>query len=447
VDRLCRLAAAILLAVAMGLGVPSGSAWADDESSPVQSVSATLTLRLSGGKSTYFVGETIPLELEFCGRAAADYYFSTSDIRRRPRGYERFLATPEEVVEDPLHDDFTSFGFAGSILSSWHPLDGRPFVLRAELNEWVRFTRPGAYRVSVVSRRLERYSRAPAPTLTSNTIELEILESPAGWAQSQLARALTGLDAGNADERRRALRELQYLDTREAARELVRRYGEGGDELQPDWRSALMASRFRREMVSAMDARVDAGDPLPAGFIGDLASLRALLDVGPGAALAGARFEVELATRCAAARRWVERLDRRPSMPALAAAMTSGEDSKECPTGLAGLLGRHPALAREALASLPSDRQAILLKYGWAAIGGNWAVPAIEEVYRRSTPGGGFLSAGDEALRRLAELDPARGRALAGEEIRSGAHGITADTLHALVPDPLPGMDDALVAR
>ena len=35
-------------------------------------VDATLTVRLSAGKSTYAMGELIPLELEFRGRAGPD---------------------------------------------------------------------------------------------------------------------------------------------------------------------------------------------------------------------------------------------------------------------------------------------------------------------------------------------------------------------------------------
>lgn len=442
VDDLLRASAAPLLM----LSLASGAALAAD-ALEAEAVSATLSVRLAAGKSTYFLGETIPLELEFRGRAAPDFYFSTASVERRPGGHERFVVTPEEAVEDPLNDYFSSFGFVGSILSSWHPLDGTPLVLRAELNQWLRFTRPGAYDLSVVSRRLERYSRAPAPELTSNTVAFDVVEPPRGWARSQLARARSALSSGTGDERGRAVRELQYLNTRDAAVELVRHYGEGGDELQSDWASALMASAFRREIVSAMESRLEAGGVLPAGFIGELAKLRALLDHGAGQAHARERFEAELALRCDYTRRWIEHLDRRPSAPALAAAMTGVEAGGECASGLPDLLARQPVLARQAFASLPPERQAILLRFGWPAIAGTWAVPAIEDAYRRSTPGRRFPSPGDEALRRIGALDPERGRSLAIEELRTGAHEIGADTLLSLLPDPLPGLDEALLAR
>jgi hypothetical protein len=58
-----------------------------------------------------------------------------------------------------------------------------------------------------------------------------------------------------------------------------------------------------------------------------------------------------------------------------------------------------------------------------------------------------FPGAGDAALRRLAELAPSRGRALAIEEIRTGAHGLVPDTLLSLVAPPVPGLDEALSAR
>ena len=114
------------------------------ELAPLLEVDATLTVRLSAGKSTYATGELIPLELEFRGRADADYYFSTSSADRlRSMGRERSAVTPTVGVDDPLSEYFSSVGVVGSVVSGWHPLDGTPLVLRACLNDWVRFTRPG----------------------------------------------------------------------------------------------------------------------------------------------------------------------------------------------------------------------------------------------------------------------------------------------------------------
>jgi hypothetical protein len=66
-------------------------------------VDAKLTVRLSAGKTTYAVGEVIPLELEFRGRAEPDYYFWTGTYDRSGRmGYETYDVAPEGGYDDPL---------------------------------------------------------------------------------------------------------------------------------------------------------------------------------------------------------------------------------------------------------------------------------------------------------------------------------------------------------
>ena len=442
INRLSRLH--WLLVLGATLGAPGAEGGAPPSAA---SVDATLTVRLATGRSTYAVGERIPLELAFRGRAGADYYFSTSSGDRGP-GLERFLVTPGDGVLDPLEDLFSSFGIAGSVLSGWQPLDGTPLVLRADLNEWARFTRPGEYQLSLESRRLQRYSRAPAPLVVSNSVAIRVVEAPRGWAAAEQSRALAFVAGGDGRERKQALSVLRYLGTKDAGLALVRHYGEGGDELRSDWFAGVVASPFRRDVVGAMEARVDAGEPLPAGFVGDLARMRSLLDFGAGTAQGRERFEAQQAASCDYTRRFVSRLRERPSAAGLAAALASAGDGGEgCDTGLASLLAAHPSEARDGFNSLPATAQAMLLQYGWDEIAGTWTLPSLLELYRGWVGDLRFSGAGDHALRRIVELDPVQGRSLAIAEIVSGTQGITADTLLALVEDPLPGLDDALRAR
>src|SRR5207237_4247053 len=120
-------------------------------------VRASVVVRLTAGTSTYHVGERIPFELEFRGVGEADYYFATGTCGPLGRFVnEDVVATPADAVEDPLADVFASLGYAGSCLSSFHALDDAPLIVEGSLNDWVRFTRPGAYTVVVSSRRLQR---------------------------------------------------------------------------------------------------------------------------------------------------------------------------------------------------------------------------------------------------------------------------------------------------
>jgi len=84
-----------------------------------------MVVRLAAGKTTYHVGEEIPLELEFRGTSGdEDYSFSTASYDGSGRmRMEKYEITPREGFVDPLSDLFASGNFIGGGMSSWHPLD------------------------------------------------------------------------------------------------------------------------------------------------------------------------------------------------------------------------------------------------------------------------------------------------------------------------------------
>jgi len=413
-----------------------------------ETVEATLVVRVAPGKSMYAMGELIPLELEFHGRGGPDWYFDTVGGGVGVRSRERYVVTPAGGHEDPFAEYFASVGVVGSVLSGWHPLDGTPFVVRMRLNDRVRFTKPGDYRLVIESNRLERYSRKLAPALVSNPVILHVRAASPAWAEVELARAVAAVESGRPDEVREGAAVLRHLGTRGAASALVSHYGAGGRELRLDWSVALAAAPHRAEVVRAMEARVDAGDPVPPGFVRDLALLRSWLDL-PGAPY-GPRFERQKAAECDYTRRSISSLVRRePSTAGLSAALVALEDPPDpaCEASLVPLLEKDPVAARQAFLALPGETQALLLGYRWDAIRSPWIQPALESLYESWRGNLRFPGAGDAALRRLTALAPSRGRALAIEEIRTGAHGLVPDTLLSLVEPPLAGIDEALGAR
>ena len=410
-------------------------------------VDATLTVRLPAGKSTYAVGELIPLELEFRGRAEPDYFFSTTSGDRLGGGGERYEVTPAGGSDDPMAEFFSSVGIVGSILSSWHPLDGSPLVIRVHLNEWVRFTRPGEYRLVAESTRLGRYSREPAPTLTSSPLTLRIETPTPEWSAAEVARAVAALEGRGPGTAREGAAILRHLGTKDAALALVSHYGVGEDA-RVDWLAGLVASPHRAEIVEAMESRLYAGDPPPPGLLRELALLRSFLDL-PGSSYE-ARLERQKAAECDYARRALEGLGRgTPSTEELKAALAALEELLEPPseTSLPALLGAHPSTAREAFLALPRPTQALLLGYRWSSIAGPWILPALEVVYDKWRGDSRFPGVGDAALRRIAETDPARGRSLAIDEIRTGDHGLAPQTLTSLLGESVPDLDQALGER
>lgn len=435
----------VLLAIV--LAAPGGHAAAGPD--PPEAVDATLTVRLPAGRSTFAMGEIVPLDLEFRGRAGPDWYFSTASYDRSGRmGHERYLVTPAEGHDDPLEEYYASVGVIGGGLSSWHPLDGTPFVLRVRLNEWVRFTRPGEYRLVVESQRLGRYSRQAAPAVRSSPVPLRIEAARPEWAAAELDRAVAGVEGRGPVSPSEAAAILRHLGTREAALAMVRLHGTGGPRLRFDWSAGLAASPHRAVIAKAMEARVDAGEPLPAGFVRDLALLRSMLDRPAGSY--AERFEVQKTAECDYARRSVDALSRRkPSVADLSAALRALEEPPDpaCASSLSPLLAADPAASREAFLALPAPTQALLLEHRWTSIRGPWTRPALEALYAGWRGDSRFPGAGDAALRRLVEVAPTKGRPLALEEICTGARGLAPDTLVSLVEGPVPGIDEALRAR
>ena len=160
----------------------------------------------------------------------------------------------------------------------------------------------------VESTRLGRYSREPAPTLSSSPVALHIETPTPEWAAAEVARAVAALEGRGPGTAREGAAILRHLGTKDAALALVSHYGAGGRALRFDWTAGLVASPHRAEIVEAMEARVDAGEPLRAGFVRDLALLRSFLDL-PGGSYAE-RFERQKAAECDYARRSLEALGR-----------------------------------------------------------------------------------------------------------------------------------------
>ena len=154
------------------------------------------------------------------------------------------------------------------------------------------------------------------------------------------------------------------------------------------------------------------------------------------------------ADECAYMNRWGRVVTRRGASPdALAGLLASRVESAGCETDVADLMARHPVAARVAFLALPAETQSRLLEYRWTALDRDWIQPALEELLEKWTGDSRFPGAGDWALKRIVELDRARGRSLLLGEVRTGAHGLTSDTLTLLLGDPPPDLDSTLIAR
>jgi len=194
-------------------------------------------LEISTVKRVFFMGEMIPLRLAFTASGPDSYYTETmtGDRSYRLDWAEAFVVDPVEAAEDPLEGKLV--GSLGGLSGGPELLSTKPFLLERVLNEWVRFRMPGTYRVYVLSHRVwssEKLEQAGhgqwGAVLVSNILTLEVRPTPPEWAAEQLAAAVKTLNAPishrgeDRENRIRAGNILRFLDTRQAAAELVKRW-------------------------------------------------------------------------------------------------------------------------------------------------------------------------------------------------------------------------------
>ena len=206
-----------------------------------------LQLRVSTKASVYRQGELIPLELSFTSKAADRYQVNMATYDRSGRmGYEKFLVEPQDAAADPLAVYFKSAsGLLGGGITNFKFLSDSAYVVRLDLNEWVRFDSPGHYRVTVTSCRVSdapgnmNFYKGVIQDLKSNSIELEVVAPDSPWQDAQLKKILVDLDQPSkpgpflTESRAAALRALRYLGSPDAAVELAHHMR--GEENQFDW--------------------------------------------------------------------------------------------------------------------------------------------------------------------------------------------------------------------
>ncbi len=107
-------------------------------------------------KTEFFFGEVIPLELRFTSTQPRAFLTDSrlQDRVGRMNYTEEFVAAPASLSEDPLQGLQGGQGGMGGLSGGPVLLSEKPFAFERVLNEWVRFRKPGEYRVYVVSRRV-----------------------------------------------------------------------------------------------------------------------------------------------------------------------------------------------------------------------------------------------------------------------------------------------------
>jgi hypothetical protein len=446
--------------------------------------SVRFELATKGGRKVFRVGEPIELEFRFT-YSGSDPYHAVQDFSGRRVAFQspdRFIVEPAQSVTDPFSDyRFETFeNPLGRPPSAWK-LSATPTVLGRWLNDWVSLRKPGHYRITAESGVVATGSPSfvlvpledllppnppppPPPrflSLRSNSIEIDIVEPEAGWAERVLADSVAAI--GKPQDPNSVLKEpaitiqpvepnqepvsvgaatvLRFLGTRDAALAVVRQYPVAGHGIA-EIHAGLWASPHRADVIDAILTQMKQPDfPIDRWFEEGI-QLAAATRVGPrssndpragdpnwGISYAAAYPDAVAFIRAAIAPSIEAKSGTARALSELT--MYRGEIARSDPSGMAAL--------RRVFADLPPETQMSFF--------GN---PRLFDVARwkeiaRSIATSASASR-DLALLRFYELDPVTARALIYDRIRNGHYGEEPREL-LFLPDPLlPEFDEVLAS-
>lgn len=443
-----------------------------ESSAPSQPEGASLLLSLKGGDQQFHVGEVIPLQLSFSSSIPGRYRVDMASYDRSGRmTSEEFHLEPRDGWSDPLTDYFDSglFSFMGGGGRGIPELGTEPKTIDLDLNEWVRFDRPGHYRLSVSSSRVQPKDRSSSGerfTITSNEVDFEIVPADLEWAQQQVARSVTAFSSTDQDAAAHAARTLRFLGTENAVSAIVEKFRGDEDGYDLDYLFGLIGSPNRAFVVHEIAAALDVNDhPISPVFLRTLAVLAYRLDhpeplpSPPSFALGPDDSAWQLWRQQSKERedslkpymrRYLGRLrdslnhkTDRAFAEGLISIMIEGTESGVLEDADLGEFftqtrDRIPALFLQ----LPKGSQESLLSFWWEQIRSPEMAPVLRKLYD-ATPS---FERG-EYLRLINDLDHIQARNLVLEDMQRANPTLLYDGLHILGNEPLPAIDHILARR
>lgn len=156
-----------------------------------------LVLRTTDGRSTFHLFETIPIELNFSSAPPSAYSIELDETTNFAGAANRFEVSSTDSV-------FLTLSQIASVsavccTSNKRYLTRNVLTLKRELTDYLRFEKPGAYSLFLVTNRVFRKLgrqddfNPSKLTLTSNILELTILPDDPGWDSQQLTTTLRKL--------------------------------------------------------------------------------------------------------------------------------------------------------------------------------------------------------------------------------------------------------------
>jgi hypothetical protein len=223
------------------------------------------TLAVTKSPAVYHLGERIVCKLSFSTTTPGKYGIDSAGPLKESRGSvpETFTAIPKGGTADPYVDlsRQLGFGYGGDLLSSYNKLSSQPYVVRTDLNQWLRFVKPGVYRLRAQSSRVSLFTDHPSPTgadavvVTSNEVKVTVLPADPAWIANEVSDIKKLLDSplSSADQKAIAASRLRYLNSESSTAEMVRMLSETvGEPYHSAFFEGLLESSWRKTAIEML---------------------------------------------------------------------------------------------------------------------------------------------------------------------------------------------------
>jgi hypothetical protein len=419
-----------------------------------------LVITTTNNQSTFRIGEVIGVNLAFTSASRRKYQLNMASYDRSGRlNVDKFVVEPSTGWDDPLELYFHSYaGFIGGGLAGFRTLAAEPTTIHVQLNEWIRFRTPGRYRISVTSGRVSEIGSASLTRrgVASNSLILTIVPSTRAWQESTLRNALHILDSatvassrssGLQDPRSEAIKNLRYLGTPEAAREMAVRLTGGNSDW--DLEAGLVGSPTRSAGLEEMKMLlVSPTFPVTDRFLGTMSVLALPEDASNNAPAQRAQAEAEFRADLISA------MEQKQGAAQAVSINTLVEGTAIAGHALPDELKR--TVTRELVENfdkLSPQKQAELFQYRWGALDHEEMLPLLRKIaqrYRdfpqlREINAFELNNASAAALEHWYETSPDEARPVVLHEILRPKPRFNASVLGILPDSELPEVDQALV--
>ena len=439
------------VALAILIGVPTSLLAFSEDAAPY------LQAGTFNQQVTFRIGERIPLELVFTGPNNKRFEINLARYDRSGRmSYESFEVVPSSGWSDPLEAYFGSAsGMFGGGIGSSDALSEKPTLIQLNLNEWIRFDRPGTYDLIAVSNRITdlskgsvaRFTGEATITLRSNVIHLSIVPATATWQKTKLTSALEELRVEHANpsmpspRRQAAIADVRFLGTSAAADFMAKHLREDEPTLMFEFMFGLIGlpAKLRPYAITAMEKLLaDPRFPVSAIFLNTIPVLQ-LSEADP---VAQAVQRQQLADAD-----WALALQALPSKEGAARAATVQALQGQVPANVTSQmkddLGR---LLASSLPDLPVQAQINALRSNWDSLRSMNVLPILAQLSKvplcnqqcNDVNPYDTRELKAVALERWYELDPVGARQEALNQIGSANPSLTAASLAFLPKEKLP---------